>query len=64
VTVVNSETGDNVESIPFPDDPYLTEDVVFIEAITSGDSSNILSSYSDAVESYKLSHKIQHGATA
>jgi len=44
----------------FPDDPYLTEDKVFLEAIQSRDSSEIKSLYSDAVETYKLSHRIQN----
>jgi len=45
----------------FPDDPYLTEDEVFLKAIQSRDSSHIRSSYSDAVETYKLSYQIQNG---
>jgi predicted dehydrogenase len=46
----------------FPDDPYLTEDRVFLEAIRDRDSSRIRSSYTDAVETYKLSHSIQNGS--
>jgi predicted dehydrogenase len=46
----------------FPDDPYLTEDRVFLEAIRDRDTSRIRSSYSDAVETYKLSHQIQNGS--
>jgi len=45
----------------FPDDPYLTEDRVFLEALHSRDSSKITSSYSDAVNTYKLSYQIQKG---
>jgi len=45
----------------FPDDPYLTEDRVFLEALQSRDSSKIKSSYSDAVNTYKLSYQIQKG---
>jgi predicted dehydrogenase len=44
----------------FPDDPYLTEDRVFLEAIQKNDCSRIRSSYSDAVQTYKLSYKIQN----
>lgn len=40
------------------DDPYLTEDKVFLEAIQSRDSSKIRSPYADAVETYKLSYRI------
>jgi len=45
----------------FPDDPYLTEDEVFLKALQSRDMSQIRSSYSDAVETYKLSYQIQNG---
>jgi predicted dehydrogenase len=48
----------------FPDDPYLTEDRVFLEAIRDRDTSRIRSSYSDAVETYKLSYRIQNGHRA
>jgi predicted dehydrogenase len=47
---------------PFPDDPYLTEDRAFLEAILDGDCSKIRSLYGDAVETYKLSYRIQNGA--
>jgi predicted dehydrogenase len=45
----------------FPDDPYLTEDKVFLEAVQSRESNKIRSSYQDAVETYKLSYQIQNG---
>jgi len=45
----------------FPDDPYLTEDKVFLEALQSRDCSQIRSSYSDAVKTYELSYQIQKG---
>lgn len=44
----------------FVDDPYLTEDRVFLEAVKTRDSSQIRSPYSDAVETYKLSYAIQN----
>jgi predicted dehydrogenase len=45
----------------FPDDPYLTEDRVFLEAVQKRDSSKIRSLYSDAVKTYTLSYQIQNG---
>jgi len=49
-----------VQIFRFADDPYLEEDAVFLEAVRSMDHpSKILSSYADAVETHKLSYKIQ-----
>jgi len=45
----------------FPDDPYLTEDEIFLEAVQSRDTSKIRSLYSDAVQTYKLSYVVQYG---
>jgi len=48
----------------FPsDDPYLTEDRVFLSAIVDTTSTNaIKSSYSDAVKTYELSYVMTHKA--
>lgn len=56
------DSSDKPQVYNFPDDPYLTEDKVFLEAIQSRDSSKIRSSYTDAVETYKLSYQIQKGS--
>jgi len=46
----------------FPeDDPYLTEDRVFLEAMTTS-KNNIKSSYADAVQTYELTHVMTHKA--
>jgi predicted dehydrogenase len=58
---VEINDSDKTQVFKFPDDPYLTEDRVFLEAILTRDSSAIKSSYRDAVETYKLSYKIQNG---
>jgi len=56
------DSSDKPQVYKFPDDPYLTEDKVFLEAIQSRDTTKIRSSYSDAVETYKLSYQIQKGS--
>jgi predicted dehydrogenase len=48
-----------VQVFRFQDDPYLEEDRIFLEAVRTSDNSKILSSYADAVETHKLSHRIQ-----
>lgn len=58
---VEINDSNKTQVLKFPDDPYLTEDRVFLEAILNGDKSQIKSSYSDAVETYKLSYKVQNG---
>jgi len=42
------------------DDPYLTEDQVFLEAISKKSTDAILSPYSDAVQTYELTYAITH----
>jgi predicted dehydrogenase len=44
----------------FNDDPYLTEDRIFLEAAQTRDFSKVKSLYSDAVETYRLSYVIQN----
>lgn len=44
------------------DDPYLTEDIAFIEAIRTGDQSRIRSSYADALKTYELTWAITDAA--
>lgn len=44
----------------FPDDPYLAEDRVFLNAVRTKSAKNILSSYEDAVKTYTLSYQIQN----
>lgn len=43
-------------------DPYLAEDRAFLAAVTSGDSSHVLSSYSDAAETYALSWAVRNAS--
>jgi len=53
-------TVNDVET-PFPDDdPYLTEDSVFLNAVRTRDSSLIKSTYADSVKTYKLTYKITY----
>lgn len=54
----------SVETIHhFDDDPYLTEDRVFLESVMTRDVSAIKSLYADATETYKLSYVIQNPST-
>ena len=46
------------------DDPYLTEDRAFLEAVRTGDCSGIRSSYDDALKTYELSWAITDAAAA
>lgn len=51
---------DSEEVFTYPDaDPYLAEDRVFLSAVTSGDPSHVMSSYSDAAKTYALSWAIR-----
>jgi len=59
---IHDSSANKAEVLRFPDDPYLTEDKVFLEAIQSRDTSKIRSSYRDAVETYKCSYQIQNGS--
>ena len=53
---------DTVVSFP-NDDPYLEEDKAFLEAVLSGDSGLIRSSYEDAAKTYELSWAIRRATT-
>ena len=44
------------------DDPYLTEDQVFIDTVRSGDASGIRSTYADAFKTYELTWAIRRAA--
>jgi hypothetical protein len=55
---------EETEEVSFPgDDPYLTEDRVFLEAVRSGDPSGIRSSYADALKTFELTWAITDAAT-
>ncbi len=58
--------GEEEEQIyEFPSaDPYLGEDRAFLEAVRSGDSSGIQSSYSDAAKTYQLSWDVRRASEA
>ena len=48
------------ETIDFAgDDPYLTEDRAFIEAVRTGDASAVRSAYADAMKTYELTWTIR-----
>lgn len=50
---------EDTESVPLPDDdPYLTENRVFVEALRTGDAARIRSSYADAMQTFELSWSI------
>ena len=54
---------DETETLDFSDDdPYLTEDKVFIDAIRTGDSSSIRCNYDDAFRTYQLTWAIRRAA--
>ena len=44
------------------DDPYLTEDAAFVDAVRRGDGSPIRSSYADAMKTYELTWAIRRRA--
>ena len=44
------------------DDPYLTEDRIFLNAVRSGDPSAIRSTYADAMKTYELTWAIRRAA--
>jgi len=49
----------NDNEVPFPeDDPYLTEDRIFLNAVITRDTSEIKSPYEDAFKTYVLTYKI------
>jgi len=54
---------EQTESADFADDdPYLTEDRVFIESVRNGDASAIRSPYADAMKTYELTWSIRRAA--
>ena len=54
---------ERTETIDFAgDDPYLSEDEAFIEAIRGGDASGIRSPYADAIKTYQLTWAIRRAA--
>jgi predicted dehydrogenase len=59
VVEIYSESADPIIKI-FPDDPYLSEDRAFLNAVCTKSSKDILSTYDDAVETYILSFQIQN----
>ncbi len=52
----HSEETEKIEFLD--DDPYLTEDKAFLDAVRSGDSSGIRSSYADAMKTFELTWAI------
>jgi hypothetical protein len=61
--LVRRPHGEQTETLEFAgDDPYLTEDQVFIEAIRSGDASGVRSPYADAIKTYQLTWAIRRAA--
>jgi predicted dehydrogenase len=51
------------EIVPLePDDPYLAEDVAFVEAVRTGDASRIRSPYADALKTFELTWAITDAA--
>jgi len=55
----HSET---LEVISFEDDPYLTEDEVFVDAVRRLDTSGIRSPYGDALRTFELTWLMGHGS--
>ena len=55
--------GEKTEMLSFADDdPYLTEDRAFIDAVRAGDASGIRSSYADAMKTYELTWAIRRAS--
>jgi len=55
--------GDRTETLTFTDDdPYLTEDQAFIDAIRTGDASGTHSTYADAMKTYQLTWAIRRAS--
>jgi len=51
------------ETLDFADDdPYLTEDAAFLDAVRRGDAAGIRSSYADAMKTYELTWAIRRAA--
>lgn len=49
------QTSDQVEDLPAEGNPILTENKIFIEALQTGETKHILSNFTDAVETLKVS---------
>jgi predicted dehydrogenase len=61
--LVRRPHSEETETIRFAgDDPYLAEDVAFVEALRSGDQSKIRSRYQDAFETHRLAWAITDAA--
>ena len=59
VIIICAGDTDVEEVFTFPDaDPYLAEDKAFLTAVTTRDTSLLLSSYSDAAKTYSLTWAI------
>jgi len=50
------------ESIVEADDPYLSEDRAFVQAVRAGDASGIRSSYADALKTFEFTWAITDAA--
>ena len=61
VWFLTGEEEEEVYSYPSAD-PYMGEDKAFLDAVRSGDSSAIQSSYSDAAKTYQLSWDIRRSS--
>ncbi|HET6317305.1 MAG TPA: gfo/Idh/MocA family oxidoreductase, partial [Chloroflexota bacterium] len=61
---VRVETGPEVSTITTGVDPFLAEDVAFMEAVRTADPGRVLSSYADALESHRLCCAIRDAMTA
>ena len=59
--VFQDEEEEKVYSFPSAD-PYLAEDEAFLQAVMSGDISNIQSSYADAAKTYQLSWDVRRSS--
>lgn len=53
---------EKTETLAFDDDPYLSEDSVFLDAVRSGDASAVRSPYADAFRTYELTWAIRRAA--
>jgi predicted dehydrogenase len=57
---VRSPHGEQTEVMDFAgDDPYLSEDRAFVQAVRSGDPASIRSTYADAMKTYELTWAIR-----
>ncbi len=61
ILIYKGEGKEEVYSFPTAD-PYLAEDKAFLQAVMSGDTSNIQSSYADAAKTYQLSWDVRRSS--